>query len=273
MYDDAYDDLIDRPTALVTGASRGIGRATAIALAGAGFDVAVTARTLNEGEGVDESDTGGGRPLPGSLVSTAVEVEALGRRAFPVVADLHDPHSLRDAVEHVLEIWGRIDVLVNNAGLVGSYLPLHEIEPADWDWVCEVNQRAVYLAMRAVIPVMLSQGAGSIVNVSSIWGIVGAAGVSAYQASKGAVRLMSRNAAITYAKRGIRVNSVHPGLILTEMIERQDPAITAELVSVTPLGRGAQPREVADVITFLASDQASFVTGAEICVDGGFTAQ
>ena len=110
-------------------------------------------------------------------------------------------------------------------------------------------------------------------DVSSIWGIVGAAGVSAYQASKGAVRLMSRNAAITYAKHGIRVNSVHPGLILTEMIERQDPAITAELVSVTPLGRGAQPREVADVITFLASDRASFVTGAEICVDGGFTAQ
>ena len=187
--------------------------------------------------------------------------------------DVRDEQGWATWVSEIEAERGRVDALVNNAGLVGSYLPLHEIDPADWDWVCEVNQRAVYLAMRAVLPLMLRQGAGAIVNVSSIWGIVGAAGVSAYQASKGAVRLMSRNAAITYAQHGIRVNSVHPGLILTEMIERQDPAITSQLVGATPLGRAAQPREVADVITFLASDRASFVTGAEICVDGGFTAQ
>jgi NAD(P)-dependent dehydrogenase (short-subunit alcohol dehydrogenase family) len=187
--------------------------------------------------------------------------------------DVRDDAGWADWIAEIEREHGRVDVLVNNAGLVGSYLPLHEIEPADWDAICDVNQRAVYLGMRAVLPLMLRQAAGSIVNISSIWGIVGAAGVSAYQASKGAVRLMSRNAAITYAAHGIRVNSVHPGLILTEMIERQDPAITDQLIGVTPLGRGAQPREVADVITFLASDRASFVTGAEICVDGGFTAQ
>ena len=120
---------------------------------------------------------------------------------------------------------------------------------------------------------MLRRQAGAIVNISSIWGMVGAAGVSAYQASKGAVRLMSRNAAITYARDRIRVNSVHPGLIRTEMIERQDAEITTRLIELTPLGRAAQPREVAEVVTFLASDRAGFVTGAEICVDGGFTAE
>jgi len=236
--------LVEGKVCIVTGAGSGIGRATAQAMAGEGgivlgCDIAPETGTSYSCRGMDVRDESGW-----SAWVPQIEAE-----------------------------YGRIDVLVNNAGLVGSYLPLHEIDPADWDSICEVNQRAVYLAMRAVIPAMLRRGAGSIVNVSSIWGIVGAAGVSAYQASKGAVRLMSRNAAITYARCGIRVNSVHPGLILTEMIERQDPAITAELVTATPLGRGAQPREVADVITFLASDRASFVTGAEICVDGGFTAQ
>ncbi len=244
MSGSAQGGLLDGRVCIVTGAGSGIGRATASAMTdeGAivlGCDLAPEAGTSYRCRKLDVRD--------GPGWSTWIsEIEA----------------------EH-----GRVDVLVNNAGLVGSYLPLHEIAPADWDWVCDVNQRAVYLAMRAVIPLMLRQHAGSIVNVSSIWGIVGASGVSAYQASKGAVRLMSRNAAITYARHGIRVNSVHPGLIRTEMIERQDPAITSQLVDATPLGRAARPQEVADVITFLASERASFVTGAEICVDGGFTAQ
>jgi NAD(P)-dependent dehydrogenase (short-subunit alcohol dehydrogenase family) len=236
--------LLGGKVCIVTGAGSGIGRATASVMSGEGAIV----------RGCD-----------------LVPEDGTSYRCRQM--DVRDEQGWSAWVAEIEAEHGRIDALVNNAGLVGSYLPLHEIDPADWDAICDVNQRAVYLAMRAVIPLMLRQGAGSIVNVSSIWGIVGAAGVSAYQASKGAVRMMSRNAAITYARDGIRVNSVHPGLILTEMIERQDPAITSQLVEVTPLGRAAQPREVADVITFLASDKASFVTGAEICVDGGFTAQ
>jgi NAD(P)-dependent dehydrogenase (short-subunit alcohol dehydrogenase family) len=236
--------LVDGKVCIVTGAGSGIGRATAQTM-------------VSEG---------------GTVLGCDIAPET--GTSYPCRSlDVRDEQGWSAWISEIEGEYGRVDVLVNNAGLVGSYLPLHEIDPKDWDSICEVNQRAVYLAMRAVIPVMLKQRKGSIVNVSSIWGIVGAPGVSAYQASKGAVRLMSRNAAITYAQHGIRVNSVHPGLIFTEMIERQDPAITAQLVDVTPLGRGAQPREVADVITFLASDRASFVTGAEICVDGGFTAQ
>jgi NAD(P)-dependent dehydrogenase (short-subunit alcohol dehydrogenase family) len=236
--------LVAGKVCIVTGAGSGIGRATASMM-------------------TDE----GGIVLGCDLVPEA------GTRYSCRKLDVRDEAGWAAWIAEIEREHGRVDVLVNNAGLVGSYLPLHEIDPADWDAICDVNQRAVYLGMRAVLPLMLRQAAGSIVNISSIWGIVGAAGVSAYQASKGAVRLMSRNAAITYAPHGIRVNSVHPGLILTEMIERQDPAITEQLIGVTPLGRGAQPREVADVIAFLASDRASFVTGAEICVDGGFTAQ
>jgi NAD(P)-dependent dehydrogenase (short-subunit alcohol dehydrogenase family) len=239
-----HGGLVEGKVCIVTGAGSGIGRATA---------------RIMQDEG-------------GIVLGCDVAPEA-GTRYSCREMDVRDEQGWSSWVTEIEEEHSRIDVLVNNAGLVGSYLALHEIDPADWDSICDVNQRAVYLAMRAVIPLMLRQGAGSIVNVSSIWGIVGAVGVSAYQASKGAVRLMSRNAAITYAQHGIRVNSVHPGLILTEMIERQDPAVTSQLVEVTPLGRGAQPQELAEVITFLASDRASFMTGAEICVDGGFTAQ
>jgi NAD(P)-dependent dehydrogenase (short-subunit alcohol dehydrogenase family) len=236
--------LLAGKVCLVTGAGSGIGRATAAVM-------------TEEGGVVLGCDLA---PEPGTSYTCRT-------------MDVRDEDGWTEWVSAIEAEHGRVDVLVNNAGLVGSYLPLHEISPADWDWICDVNQRAVYLGMRAVLPLMLSQAAGAIVNVSSIWGIVGAPGVSAYQASKGAVRLMSRNAAITYARNGIRVNSVHPGLIYTVMIQRQDADLTAQLVDATPLGRSAQPREVADVIAFLASDRASFVTGAEICVDGGFTAQ
>ncbi len=124
--------------------------------------------------------------------------------------------------------------------------------------------------MLSVIPLMRARG-GSIINVSSIWGLVGAAGVAAYQASKGAVTLMSKNAALTYAPEGIRVNSVHPGLITTPMTDAQDPAISEALVTTTPLGRAGRPEEVANGILFLASDEASYITGSQLVIDGGFT--
>jgi NAD(P)-dependent dehydrogenase (short-subunit alcohol dehydrogenase family) len=168
---------------------------------------------------------------------------------------------------------GGADVLVNNAGMVLAYEPITEIDLDDYEKVIAVNQHGVFYGMRTFIPQMQAKRAGSVINISSIWGVVGAPGVSAYQASKGAVTLMTKNAAMSYAADGIRVNSVHPGLIATPMIDAQDDSISQGLIDITPLGRIGQPDEVANAVLFLASDEASYMTGGQLFVDGGFTTQ
>jgi NAD(P)-dependent dehydrogenase (short-subunit alcohol dehydrogenase family) len=211
--------------------------------------------------------------------------------ATVIVGDISDPHPFEHdkisterldvtkvedwtrVVDGIVATHGRIDVLMNNAGLVGSYDPLDCIPIEDWNHIVAVNQTGTFLGMRTVVPVMRENGGGSIVNVSSIWGIAGAAGVSAYQASKGAVRLMSKNAALSYVGDGIRVNSLHPGIVDTPMIQAQDEEITAAVVEATPMKRLAHPRELAYGALFLASDESSYVTGAELVVDGGYTVQ
>jgi NAD(P)-dependent dehydrogenase (short-subunit alcohol dehydrogenase family) len=171
----------------------------------------------------------------------------------------------------VLEEAGSVDVLVNNAGTVGSYESITDIELADWDRVVRLNQSSVFYGMRTVLPGMVERGRGAIVNVSSMWGLVGASGVAAYQASKGAVTMMTKNAAATYAPHGVRVNSVHPGFIWTPMTVAQDRGISDGLVAETPMRRAGEASEVASAIAFLGSDDASFVTGVQLVVDGGYT--
>jgi len=166
---------------------------------------------------------------------------------------------------------GGADVLVNNAGMVLAYEPITEIDLGDYEKVIAVNQHGVFYGMRLFIPQMQAKKAGAVVNISSIWGVLGAPGVSAYQASKGAVTLMTKNAAMSYAADGIRVNSVHPGIIHTPMIDAQDDAITQALVDTAPLGRIGQPREVANAVLFLASEEASYITGQQLFVDGGYS--
>ncbi len=175
-------------------------------------------------------------------------------------------------VDAVLAKHGRVDVLVNNAGII-TYDTLHELSLDEWNNVVAVNQTGVWLGMREVIPSMLRNGGGSIVNISSIWGSVAVAGAHAYHATKGAVRNMSKSAAISYAKDNIRVNSLHPGFVLTPLTEAQDPEVNEWVVGQTPMGRAGKPEEIANGVIFLASDEASFVTGSELVVDGGYLAQ
>ncbi len=184
--------------------------------------------------------------------------------------DVAAPEQWRDVVARVEREQGKLSILVNNAGIVGSYEGIETVSLDDYNRVIGVNQTGVFLGMRACAPLMRNSGAGSIVNISSIWGLVGAPGVAAYQASKGAVTLMTKNAAMTFAPT-IRANSIHPGIIWTPLIERQDPAISQSLVDVTPLKRMGQAREVGYAALFLASDESSYVTGAQLVVDGGYT--
>jgi NAD(P)-dependent dehydrogenase (short-subunit alcohol dehydrogenase family) len=176
------------------------------------------------------------------------------------------------AVDAVIEKAGRLDVLVNNAGII-AYEPLHELDMRDWLKMIAVDQTGVFLGMREAVRTMRRQKSGSIINISSIWGNAAVAGAHSYHAVKGAVRNMSRNAAMTYVADGIRVNSVHPGFIHTPLTDAQAPALNAVVINSTPMKRGGRPIEVAYGCLFLACDESSYVTGTELVIDGGYLAQ
>lgn len=185
--------------------------------------------------------------------------------------DVSDLTQWQNVIASVIEQDGRIDVLFNNAGTVKSYAGIAEISLEDWDSVVAINQTGPFYGMRTVIPHMQRTGGGSIINTSSIWGKVGAAGVAAYTASKAAVSHMSKNAALTYVGDNIRVNSLHPGIIDTPMIAKQDVNITESIVAITPMKRMGTPMEIAYGALFLASEESSYMTGAELVIDGGYT--
>jgi NAD(P)-dependent dehydrogenase (short-subunit alcohol dehydrogenase family) len=229
--------------ALVTGAARGIGRATAELFAAHGATV-LAADVLD-----------------------GFEHDAVAWHRL----DVTDAEAWAAVGDDIAERHGRLDVLVNNAGVVGAYEPIDEISLDAWHRVVAINQTGTFLGMRTAIALMRRAGGGSIVNVSSMWGIIGASGVAAYQASKGAVRTMTKNAALTYASEGIRANSIHPGIIDTPLVRGQDAALTQRLVDDVPLGRIGTADDVANAALFLAGDESSYVTGLELIVDGGYT--
>ena len=205
----------------------------------------------------------------------AAAIKASGREAIYRSLNVTTEADWASAVEAAESEWGRIDILVNNAG-VTTYSKGDQDSLEDFDRCHAINSRGTYLGARASIPAMRRAGGGSIVNISSISGLVGQRHVHAgYNASKGAVHIMSKSLAVQHAAAGIRVNSVHPGPIKTDMTRESwtDPETKRRTERVVPLGRYGQPVDVANAVLFLASDEAAYITGAEIVVDGGYTAQ
>jgi len=241
---------------IVTGGARGIGSASVRALVNEGAAVVITDVLDDEGDAL------------------ARELCAEGANARYAHLDVSIEEQWAAVVDRTIRDLGHVDVLVNNAG-IGSLEDCEQETRAGWDRLIAINQTGVWLGMKAIIPGMKANGGGSIVNLSSIFGAVGGFGSSiAYHASKGAVRLMTKNAAIRYAKEGIRVNSVHPGFIDTPMLGAvKGTPFEQTMVDGTPMGRLGRPDEVGSVVAFLASDAASYMTGSEVYVDGGWTAQ
>jgi NAD(P)-dependent dehydrogenase (short-subunit alcohol dehydrogenase family) len=229
--------------AVISGAGRGQGQATAELFAGEGATV--------YGGDVSPGDYGDGR---------------ITHRAL----DISDPASWKALVDEIVAEHGRIDILVNNAAIVHTDTGLTETTLEDWQRVFDVNVTGTFLGMRTVIPVMVENGAGSVVNIASILAMRGAPIQSPYKVSKGAIRTLGHNAAVTYASAGVRVNTIFPGLVDTPMLAAVgDRDVVAAVSAGIPLGRPAQPLEIAYGTLFLASDEASYVTGAELVIDGG----
>jgi cyclopentanol dehydrogenase len=250
---------LENKVALITGAGRGMGAEEARLFASEGAKLAL------------------GDVLGAEVEQLAKELEAAGTQAIALDLDVTCEEDWAAAVEAVEERFGRLDILINNAGILDP-AGIEDSTRELWDRVIEVNQTGTWLGMKAVIPSLRRAGGGSIVNISSIYGIVGSGTSAAYHASKGAVRVLTKTAAIQYGPEGIRVNSVHPGFIDTPMIqgvipeEARDEA-EAALADQTPLARLGVSRDVAYGVLYLACDEAAFVTGSELVIDGGVTAR
>ena len=242
--------------ALISGGAGGIGSATARLLAKEGAAVIIGDILEDEGRAAE------------------AQIAETGGKALFVNLDVTSEDSWRNAVQSAVASFGRLDILVNNAG-VSQRGGVEETTSEAWDKVMDINVKGVFLGTQAVIPEMRKAGGGSIINISSIYGLVGSGGSASYHASKGAVRIFNKSTAIQYASENIRANSVHPGFIDTPMTRahHDNPNIHEERVAKTPIGRMGRPEDIAAGILYLASDESCFVTGSELVIDGGMTAQ
>ena len=247
---------LENKVALISGGARGMGAVEARLFAQEGARVVIGDVLEDEGR------------------RTEAEINESGGECVFVRLDVTSEESWQSAVSEAIGRFGKLDILVNNAGIYRTN-NVTETSSEEWDQVMDINAKGVFLGTKSAIPAMRDNGSGSIVNISSVAGLVGNQMSSAYTASKGAVRLLTKSTAIQYARDGIRCNSVHPGTIVTDMTAGllANDAYREDRVNRTPIGRLGTPEDVAFGVLFLASDEASFMTGSELVIDGGRTAE
>lgn len=246
---------LEGKVALISGGARGLGAAEARLFAREGAKVGIGDIREDEARALE------------------AEIRESGGEAMFVRLDVTDEEQWSDAVDAVMTAYGRLDILVNNAGIL-EHGTVEETTADSWDRTMGVNGRGVFLGTQAVIPAMSESGGGSIVNISSVAGLIGGM-MTAYNASKGAVRLLTKSSAVQYAAENIRVNSVHPGPTETDMLDVffRDQEVREQRAAETPIPRLGKPEDIAYGVLFLASDESSYVTGSELVIDGGHTAR
>ena len=255
---------LENKVAIITGSTYGIGEAIARILAKEGAISIVTGRTQDEG-----------KKVVGEIISE-------GGKAEYFRLDVTDEKRIEELMKQVYDKYRRIDILVNNAGVAGPNKPTHEYTKREWEWVFDVNVTGAFLCTKYAVPYLKMSGGGNIIYMSSIYGIIGAPDIPAYHASKAANRVMAKIDALLYAKDGIRVNSIHPGFIWTPLVEnflKEQSAATGknveglknELDALHPIGHIGEPNDIAYGVLYLVSDEAKFVTGSELIIDGGYT--
>jgi NAD(P)-dependent dehydrogenase (short-subunit alcohol dehydrogenase family) len=243
--------MTDQKAAIITGGSSGIGRAAAVALAKQGVKIAIAARRAKEGE------------------ETVRLVKEAGSEGIFVKTDVANENDVRSLVEKTVKQYNRLDYAFNNAGIEEMTTPLVDQTSKVFDQIMNVNVKGIWLSMKYEIPEMIRTGGGAIVNTSSGAGVIGYPQQPIYIASKHAVLGLTKSAALEYAKSGIRINAIAPGVTETEMVERVDKQLIEHLKSITPIGRIGDPKEIANAVVWLLSDKASFVLGHTLLVDGG----
>ena len=241
--------------ALVTGAGSGIGEAIARLLASNGLSVVVSDVSADNAERVAK------------LINTD------GGQAVANVADVARIDQVQAAVACAVDMFGGLHFAVNNAGISGDQSPVGELDPAAWSRVIDINLNGVFYGLRHQIPAILRSGGGAIVNVSSILGVVGDAANPAYVAAKHGVTGLTRSAALAYASKGIRINSIHPGYVRTPILDFLDESALQKAVDLHPIGRLGTPDEIAHAVAFLLSEGSSFLVGTQLIADGGYTAR
>jgi len=241
---------LENKVALITGAAQGIGREIALRFAAEGADIVVGDVKLEKAN------------------KTQQDIEALGRKAMALELDVTDYAKVTEAVNKILDKFGKVDILVNNAGITKDGLLLR-MDDAEWDAVINVNLKGTFNCTRAVSKVMIKQRAGKIINIASIIGIIGNAGQANYSASKAGVIALTKTTAREFASRNINVNAVAPGFIQTDMTAKLPEELKQKMLGAIPLGKFGNPVDVAATCVFLASEEASYITGQTIVVDGG----